>query len=71
MQSHVRSFSAELWRIIKEGFKPYNLENLTRREVADDQLNATTFRMIQLMVTPKDHAHIISCKTAKEAWEPP
>ena len=69
MQSHVRSSSTELWRIIKEGFKPYNPSNLTRREVVDDQLNATALHMIHLAVSPKDRAHIRTLKTAKEAWD--
>lgn len=58
MQSHVRSSSTELWRIIKEGFKPHDPENLARREVVDDQLNTTALHMIRLAVTPKDRAHI-------------
>jgi hypothetical protein len=69
MQSHVRSSSTELWRIIKEGFKPYDPSNLTRREVVDDQLNATALHMIHLAVSPKDRAHIRMLKTAKEAWD--
>jgi hypothetical protein len=37
--------------------------------MVDDQLNATTFRMIPLAVTPKDRAHMRSCKTAKQPWD--
>ena len=33
--SHVRSASNELWRIIEEGFNPYNPKKLTRREAVD------------------------------------
>jgi hypothetical protein len=69
MHSHVRSSLTELWRIFKEGYKPYNPDNLTRREVVDDQLNTTALHMIHLAVTPKDLAHIRSCKTTKEAWD--
>jgi hypothetical protein len=69
MRSHVRSASTELWRIIEEGYSPRDPMNLTRREVVDDQLNAIAINMIHLDVTPKDHAHIRSLKTAKEAWD--
>ncbi|KAK1616573.1 hypothetical protein QYE76_022090 [Lolium multiflorum] len=68
MRSHVRSASTELWRIIEEGYSPRDPKNLTRREVVDDQLNATAINMIHMAVTPKDRAHIFSLKTAKEAW---
>ncbi|KAK1692593.1 hypothetical protein QYE76_009290 [Lolium multiflorum] len=63
------SASTELWRIIEEGYSPRDPKNLTRREVMDDQLNATAINMIHMPVTPKDHAHIRSLKTAKEAWD--
>ena len=69
MHSHVRSSSTELWRIIKEGYKPRDPSKLTRREVVDDQLNATALHMIHMAVTPKDRAHIRSLETAKEAWD--
>ncbi|KAK1616982.1 hypothetical protein QYE76_022499 [Lolium multiflorum] len=69
MKSHVRSASNELWRIIEEGYSPRDPKNLTRRDVVDDQLNATAINMIHMVVTPKDRAHIRSLKTAKEAWD--
>ncbi|KAK1665923.1 hypothetical protein QYE76_054082 [Lolium multiflorum] len=61
--------STELWRIIEEGYSPQDPMNLTRREVVDHQLNAIAIDMINLAITPKDHAHIRSLKTAKEAWD--
>ncbi|KAK1607116.1 hypothetical protein QYE76_030789 [Lolium multiflorum] len=60
---------SELWRIIEEGYSPRDPKHLTRREVVDDQLNATAINMIHMAVTPKDRAHIRSLKTAKEAWD--
>ncbi|KAK1643686.1 hypothetical protein QYE76_061491 [Lolium multiflorum] len=69
MRSHVRSASTELWRIIEEGYSPRDPKRLTRREVVDDQLNATAINMIHMAITPKDRAHIRSLKTAKEAWD--
>ncbi|KAK1681241.1 hypothetical protein QYE76_042089, partial [Lolium multiflorum] len=61
--------SIELRRIIEEGYSPRDPKHLTRREVLDDQLNATAINMIHMAVTPKDRAHIRSLKTAKEAWD--
>jgi hypothetical protein len=69
MRSHARSASIEIWRIIEEGYSPRDPKSLTRREVMDDQLNATAINMIHMAVTPKDRAHIRSLKTAKEAWD--
>ncbi|KAK1667962.1 hypothetical protein QYE76_056121 [Lolium multiflorum] len=63
------SASTEVWRIIEEGYSPRDPRHLTRREVVDDQLNATAINMIHMAVTPKDRAHIRSLKTAKEAWD--
>ncbi|KAK1683184.1 hypothetical protein QYE76_044032 [Lolium multiflorum] len=59
----------KLWRIIEEGYSPRDPKKLTRRDVVDDQLNATAINMIHMAVTPKDRAHIRSLKTAKEAWD--
>jgi hypothetical protein len=46
MISHMRSSCIELWRIVEEGFKAVDPNNLTRREVVDSQLNATALHMI-------------------------
>ncbi|KAK1652318.1 hypothetical protein QYE76_070123 [Lolium multiflorum] len=56
-------------RIIEVGYSPRDPKNLTRRDVVDDQLNATAINMIHMAITPKDRAHIRSLKTAKEAWD--
>ncbi|KAK1620182.1 hypothetical protein QYE76_025699 [Lolium multiflorum] len=69
MRSHVRSASTELWRIIEEGYSPRDPKKMTRRDVVDDQLNATAINMIHMAISPKDRAHIRSIKTAKEAWD--
>ena len=42
---------------------------MTRRDVVDDQLNATAINMIHMAISPKDRAHIRSIKTAKEACD--
>ncbi|KAK1632346.1 hypothetical protein QYE76_006661 [Lolium multiflorum] len=63
------SASNELWRIILEGFKPYNPDKLTRREAVDSQLNNTALHMIQTSVGTKDLPRVRNYTTAKEAWE--
>jgi hypothetical protein len=67
MHSHVHSSSTELWCIIEEGFTPSDPSNLSIREVVDDHLNATALHMINMVMSPKDRAHIRTLKTAKEA----
>jgi hypothetical protein len=68
-RSHVCSASNELWRIILEGFKPYNPDKLTRREAVDSQLNNTALYMIQTSVGTKDLHRVRNYTTAKEAWD--
>ncbi|KAK1629876.1 hypothetical protein QYE76_004191 [Lolium multiflorum] len=68
-RSHVCSASNELWRIIQEGFKPYNPDKLTRREAIDSQLNNTALHMIQTSVGTKDLPRVRNYTTAKEAWD--
>ncbi|KAK1647580.1 hypothetical protein QYE76_065385 [Lolium multiflorum] len=63
------SASNELWRIIEEGFKPYNPNKLTRREAVDSQLNVTALHMIQTSVGTKDLSRVRNFTTAKEAWD--
>jgi hypothetical protein len=67
MISHMRSSCIELWRIVEEGFKTVDPNNLTRREVVDSQLNAIALHMIQIVVGSKDLPHIQHFSTAKEA----
>jgi hypothetical protein len=66
MTSHVHSSSIELWRIIENGFKAENPNNLTRREVVDSQLNAIILRMIQIVMGFKDLPHIQHFTTPKK-----
>ncbi|KAK1619963.1 hypothetical protein QYE76_025480 [Lolium multiflorum] len=61
--------SNELWRIIMEGFKPYNPDKLTRREAVDSQLNVTALHMIQTSVGTKELHRVRNYTTAKEAWD--
>jgi alpha-galactosidase len=69
MESHVCSPSVQLWRVIKDGFKPHDPKNLTPSEVVDEQLNATAKHMIQKAMTEDSVAHIRALNTAKEAWD--
>ncbi|KAK1696173.1 hypothetical protein QYE76_012870 [Lolium multiflorum] len=68
-RSHVCSASNELWRIILEGFKPYNPNKLTRREAVDSQLNNTALHMIQTSVGTQELPRVRNYTTAKEAWD--
>ncbi|KAK1627339.1 hypothetical protein QYE76_001654 [Lolium multiflorum] len=61
--------SNELWRIIVEGFKPYNPDKLTRREAVDSQLNDTALHMIQTSVGTKELSRVRNFTSAKEAWD--
>ena len=68
MKSYFNSASIELWRILQVGFKPIDLDNLTRREVAESQLNAVAIHMIEQAVGKEKH-QIEHCISAKEAWK--
>ena len=69
MKSYLCSSSIELWRIVEQGFKAVNPNNLTRRGVGDSQLNASALYMLQQAVGEKDLPHIEDLTTAKEAWD--
>src|SRR5664279_3147800 len=69
MESHVCSSSVQLWRVIKDGFKPHDPGNLTPSEIVDEKLNATAKHMLQKAMTEESVDHIRSLKTAKEAWD--
>jgi hypothetical protein len=69
MITHMCNTCIELWRIVEEGFKAVDPNNLTRREVVDSQLNATALHMIQIVVGSKDLPHIQHFSTTKETWE--
>jgi hypothetical protein len=67
MISHLHSSCIELCRIVEEGFKAVDPNNLTRREVVDSQINATALHMIQIAIGSKDLPHIQHFSTAKES----
>ena len=46
MQTYLRNSCNELWRIVQKGYKPFNPDNLTRREVVDAQLDSTALHIL-------------------------
>jgi hypothetical protein len=69
MKSHVNSASIELWRIIEEGYIVEDPSNMTKREFAEKQLNASALHMIELSLSDNDKHHVLHATTAKEAWD--
>jgi hypothetical protein len=57
-RSHVCSASNELWRIILEGYNPFNADKLNIREVVDHQFNFVALNMIHQSLGTKDLAYI-------------
>ncbi|MDF9518940.1 hypothetical protein, partial [Bacillus cereus] len=55
MKSYFNSASIELRRILQVGFRPVDPDNLTRREVAEAQLNAVAIHMIEQAVGKEKH----------------
>ena len=69
MKSHVNSASIELWRIIEDGYHVEDPSNMTKREFAEKQLNASALHMIELALGDNDKHHVLHVTTAKEAWD--
>ena len=53
---------------MQKGYKPFNPENLTRREVVDHQLDSMALHILQQAVGEKELPHIQQFSTAKETW---
>ena len=69
MRTFLRSSCNELWRIVQKGFKPFDLDNLTRKEVVGAQLDSMALLILQQAVGPKELPHIQKVNTAKETWD--
>ena len=69
MKSHLKSGCIGLWKIIVDGFKPVNENDLTMKEEVEAQLNSTALDVIRVAVGEKNIHHIEDCTTAKEAWD--
>ena len=54
---------------MQKGYKPFNPDNLTRREVVEAQLDSTALHIVQQAVGPKELPHIQKFNTAKETWD--
>ncbi|KAK1685307.1 hypothetical protein QYE76_046155 [Lolium multiflorum] len=65
----VTDASNELWRIILEGYKPFNANKLNIREEVHHQLNSVALNMIHQAMGSKNLAYIRNFTTAKEAWD--
>ena len=50
MKSYLCSSCVELWRIIQNGYKPFDPKNFTRREVVDHQLDSMALHILQEVV---------------------
>ena len=69
-RSYMRRSCNDLWRIVERGFHPqHDIDNYTRREVVEAQLNSVALHMIQQAVGSNDLPFIIKYTMAKEAWE--
>jgi hypothetical protein len=68
MLYHISSSSTQLWRIIKDEYKPHVPKNLSPREVVENQINAFALFIIQKFLTLEKMVHIRPLATAKEAW---
>ena len=69
MRTYLRSSCNELWRIVQKGFKPFDSDNFTRRDVVDAQLDSTALLILQQAVGPKELFHIQKFSTAKETLD--
>src|SRR5664279_1300940 len=69
MESYVRSSSVQLWRIIKDGFKPLDPNNLTAQEVIDEQLDTTAQYILERAMNEEDVDLVRAFKIAKDAWD--
>ena len=55
---HINHCSTNLWRIIEQGFYPYDPDNMTPRETADHQFNESALCILQDSIPPEDIAHL-------------
>ena len=54
---------------MQKGYKPFNPDNFTRREVVDAQLDSIALLILQQAIGPKELPHIQKFETAKETWD--
>src|SRR3954467_1452489 len=69
MKRHSKGSSEELWRIIQDGFHPYDRHNMTPREYRDNSINSHALVVIGNGSKPKQENLVRKCETAKECWD--
>src|SRR3954467_883638 len=69
MKRHLRGSSEELWRIVQEGFHPYDRHNMTPREYRDNSINSHALVVIGNGLKPEQENLVRKCETAKECWD--
>src|SRR3954471_23042576 len=69
MKRHLKGSSRELWRIIQEGFHPYDRHNMTPREYRDNSINSHALVVIGNGLKPEQENLVRKCETAKECWD--
>src|SRR3954464_8014871 len=68
MKRHLRGSSEELWRIVQEGFHPYDRHNMTPREYRDNSINSHALVVIGNGLKPEQENLVRKCETTKECW---
>src|ERR1044072_7871151 len=69
MKRHLKGSLEELWRIIQEGFHPYDRHNMTPREYHDNFINSHALVVIGNGLKPEQENLVRKCETAKECWD--
>src|SRR3954467_11658653 len=69
MKRHLKGSSEDLWRIVQEGFHPYDRHNMTPREYRDNSINSHALVVIGNGLKPEQANLVRKCETAKECWD--
>src|SRR4051812_28055914 len=70
MESHIRSYSVDLWEIIVDGLKnPHEPNNLCPRDFYDTHLNASARDRIRSAIHRKLLDQVNDIESAKELWD--
>src|SRR3954468_17497250 len=69
MKRNLKGSSEELWRIIQDGFHPYDRHNMTPREYRDNSINSHALVAIGNGLKPEQENLVRKCETAKECWD--
>src|SRR4051812_20675928 len=69
MKRHLKGSSKELWRIIQDGFHPYDRHNMTPREYYDNSINSHALVVIGNGLKPEQENLVRKCEMAKECWD--